>query len=645
MCGICGQLKFQGMDDAGIEQVERMSAALQHRGPDEHGCYHDQNIAMGFRRLSIIDLHGASQPIYNEDNTVVLVCNGEIYNYQDLRKQLAGRHTFSTNGDCETIVHLYEENGIRCVQYLRGMFSFALWDSRKRMLLLARDRMGEKPLYFYENDNGILFASELKSLLASNMVKRDLDMTAINMYFHYQFVPEPRTPISGVSKLGAAQTMCIYADDLRCETDTYWSMEDVPPNDEDPVEAIRASMDAACRDVVQSDVPIGISLSGGLDSSVVAALVSNHSTQRVHAFTAGYEGRPECDERNDAKVLAEHLGMPFHEVEISSSDMMQGFQELIKSHDEPIADIAGFGYLSIMRAAQKEGIRVMVQGQGADELLGGYPHMQEAYERSMNKRSLRKWGALVLPRYLKIARPRGREPWQLRRWAEEWFGLKDGWQNFRIDCADESCLLPLYSAGRAYKEMQSSGPSCFTEEFSQAAGHPGKGLFEFDWINGDIRDKISALMCKTYLLSNGIAQGDRLSMSCSVEMRLPFVDYRLVETIMGLRKNMPRGCFTTKHWLKEAFRELMPGVVLDRPKRGFSPPSNEWFRQIFAEYGRYLVDGELVRMGVLTRPGAQTLSEGFLCPAVSAPLSFKALVLELWVRNVLYGKDSGAVVT
>ncbi|MGD0806890.1 MAG: asparagine synthase (glutamine-hydrolyzing), partial [Anaerolineales bacterium] len=275
MCGITGWISREGLSELEREKVTRMNSLLQHRGPDGAGEFQHHNLAMAMRRLSIIDLQGGGQPLYNEDRTLALILNGEIYNFIELRGQLQARgHVFRTRCDAEMVLHLYEEYGDDCVHSLRGMFAFALWDGKRRRLLLARDRMGEKPLYLWEGKDRLIFASELKALLQSGAVPFELDPTGVSLFFNYQYVPEPATPIRGVRKLPPGHLLTIDLEPWQITERRYWNMEDAPPLKGSPAELLRAELETVSELVIRSDVPVGIALSGGLDSGSIAVLAA-----------------------------------------------------------------------------------------------------------------------------------------------------------------------------------------------------------------------------------------------------------------------------------------------------------------------------------------------------------------------------------
>ncbi|HYP52420.1 MAG TPA: asparagine synthase (glutamine-hydrolyzing), partial [Pyrinomonadaceae bacterium] len=340
MSGISGLISRERITPDDAARVAAMSRALVHRGPDGAGEHRAPHVALAARRLSVIDLEGGSQPLYNADRTLSLVANGEIYNHVELRQRLTPLgHRFTTQSDCEAILHAYAEYGLDCVNHLRGMFAFALWDGARRRLVLARDPLGEKPLYLYERDGRLLFASEMKSLLRSGCVPFELDAEAVNLYFHYQYVPEPRTAVKGVRKLDAAHLLVVEVEPWNVREQCYWRMDDAPPVEGAAPALIREQLETVSEIVVRADVPVGVALSGGLDSSAVAALASRRVKGALHAFSVGYAGQPEGpDERGEAHALARHLGLPFHEVEIETKEVVEFFPELIYWRDDPVAD-------------------------------------------------------------------------------------------------------------------------------------------------------------------------------------------------------------------------------------------------------------------------------------------------------------------
>jgi len=642
MCGISGLISRDHLSPADAASVGRMSRALFHRGPDSAGAHGAAHVRLAASRLAINDLTGGSQPLYNEDGTLALVANGEIYNHAELRRRLEGRgHRFTTRSDCEAILHAYEEYGLDFVGHLRGMFAFALWDQGRRRLVLARDRMGEKPLYLYERPGRLLFASELKSLVASGEVPFELDPEAVNLFFHYQYVPEPLTPLSGVRKLDAARLLVVDVEPWRTEERCYWRMEDAPPVEGDAPSVIRERLAEVSALVVRADVPVGVALSGGVDSGAVAALAARERPNDLRAFSVGYEGRPRSDERSEAGELAGLLGLPFHEVELRTEEVVSFFPELNYWRDEPIADISGHGYYAVMRAAREHGVPVMLQGQGGDELFWGYPLLRQAARESAQKEALGRSPLSAPLRYLSPAAPTSLSGGALSSWAREVAGLRAGWRRLREHRAQHPDRMVFYDLSPDFRAALAETPTLFTEDFAGRLGDARAfELFTLPrpWPRVDVA--LTRLVSATYLRANGIAQGDRLGMASSVEMRLPLVDHKLVETVVGLRKRQSDLGLPPKSWLKEAVSDLLPAAVLDRPKRGFEPPVRLWHEALFAAHGDSLRDGYLTQAGVLNAEGGARLARGDFPAEATCPLSFKALVLEQWCRRMSGARPS-----
>jgi asparagine synthase (glutamine-hydrolysing) len=634
MCGICGIVARKALPGDYLDRLRAVNALLSPRGPDGTGEYSDAYVALAMRRLSIIDLDHGWQPLYNEDRSLALIANGEIYNFVELRQDLlkAG-HRFATGSDCETILHLYEQHGTECLKHMRGMFAFALWDTRRRRLMLGRDRMGEKPLYLYERDGELFFASELKAILAFGVIPFELDPMSIDRYFHYSYVPEPGTPIKGVRKLDAARFLTVDVDTWQVGESCYWRMEDALPVRGDPAEVIRAELDSVSKLVIRSDVPVGIALSGGMDSGAVAVLAARSYPGTMHAFTVGYPGRPPNDERADAKALADFLGMPFHEMELSTRDMVEVFPKLVYWRDDPIADISGYGYCAVMRSAREHSVPVILQGQGGDELFWGYPWAVQAVHESLDKYDLRRSRWLAWPRYLRIERPNGYNRWQWRSWIRNLGGLRPGWRRLLQHSRLPADRMIFYDTFVDFQMASEGARSLYTADFNARLGSADTDIPRgLPATRSDIDIHITRLACATYLRENGITQADRLSMASSVELRLPLVDHKLVEAVIGLRKARKDYRLPPKAWLREALKEVVPEWVMNRPKRGFNVPVYEWHDALFAAYGRPLENGVLVRNGILSPQSAQRLACGPFPAGSVVPLSFKALVLEMWCR-------------
>lgn len=634
MCGICGIVSRNPLKD--FDPVRQMQDALQHRGPDGAGDFSDDHIFMAMRRLSIIDLKTGWQPLYNEDRSLVLIANGEIYNFVELGEHLRKRgHRFASQSDCETILHLYEDHQEECVLHLRGMFAFALWDTRRQRLLLARDRMGEKPLYLYENQGQLVFASELKALLQSGLVPFELDPVAVDRYFHYQYVPEPETPVKGVRKLSAAHTLSVNAKSWTISERCYWRMEDAEPLEGDPAELIRAELDRVTELVIRSDVPVGVALSGGLDSSAVAALATRKYPGTIHAFSVGYPDEWEGDERPQAKALADFLGIPFHEIQLTTADMVSLFPNLVYWRDDPIADMSGYGYYAVMKLAHDHGVPVIMQGQGGDELFWGYSWVRKAVRESSWKMEALRKGPPTLLNSLHLETPEGFPCRGRKEFVRTIGGVRRSLRRYQRWKTTPRDRVVFYDLESDFENVESKVRSVYAPAYrDQLKDVSAGGLFDIPQPWPQLEILMTRLICQTYLIENGITQGDRLGMASSVELRLPLVDFRLVETVIGLRKTCSDYRLPPKAWLKESLRGLLPDWVMRRPKRGFTPPVRVWQEALFAAYGAQLANGYLVQTGVLTPQSAAAISIGNSTRDTGIPLSFKALVLEMWCRRL-----------
>ena len=648
MCGIIGLLKRNLLSEGDFDAVRRAANAMIHRGPDGLGEYSDTSsgthraahLFMAMRRLSIVDLAGGWQPLWNEDKTVAVIANGEIYNHVELRAELLARgHVLRTKSDCEVISHLYEDLGIDFVSKLRGMFAFALWDTKSRRLILGRDRMGEKPLYLHITREQIWFASELKVLLASNAVPFMLDPANINNYLHYGWIPEPYTAVEGVTKLPPGTLLVIDVDSWSHQEVTYWRIEDAPVVTGNAIELLRAELETIGTQIVRADVPIGIALSGGLDSSLTASLAVRHANSSITAFTVGYEGNPGQDERKNAIEFARDLGIAHHSVEISNSDMTAAFPKLAFDRDDPIADIAGFGYFMLSKHARAAGCPVLLQGQGADELLWGYPWAVQAV-----RHTLRKFGGNPVGFFESLWAQRpielSRTHWV--RFAYLLGGIAAGWRSLSPGKHSLPDQLVVYDLTDPYQIGMHAARSTYTKTFAAqiVAAKLQPHHFLHHAGNGTSIDiQILGLLCRGYLLQNGLAQGDRLSMANSVELRLPIVDYRLAELLVGIQKFTPVYFETPKSLLHNAARDLLPAYIFDRPKRGFNPPVSQWINSLRNKYKKELCNGMLVQYGILDPTAAKKLCASNSRFGTQNDLFLKYLILEYWYRgmhNVAY---------
>lgn len=639
MCGIAGAFHPDGLPEVACDAVRRMQRALVHRGPDGDGWFQSRRVALAHRRLSIIDLSGGAQPLAGEREGTVAIVNGEIYNYLELRQELAAAGAvLRTRSDSEVLPFLYDRHGGDFVHRLRGAFAAAIWDESRQQLTLVRDRLGEKPLLYAVGKDGTLyFASEIAALVASGMVPLEPDFEAINRYFHFRFVPEPATPLRHVHKLRAGHRMVLSPEHPQPVPHGYWSISDAPPLASDPVEVMRADLEDVGRIIVRADVPVGVALSGGLDSSVVASLAVRHSPNTVKAFSVGYAGRPPCDERSDALAFARFLGIDMVEVELTAGDVVEGFESLVADMGEPLADAAGSSYRALMRAASGAGVKVMFQGQGSDEIFWSYGWMRRALEEN----SLREAGpgaaGLLLDSIGQCMQwPAAGSFRALAQWTVQAGGLRDALDRYERLRQKDKRQPVFWDVARPMPRIADAVAAFAGEQFRSFGLQQAKAAFDDRREGESWQRMLLRHILATYLLENGITQADRYSMAAGVEARLPFVDYRLVEHAAGLSETRADAVTPGKQWLRNAVADEIPEWVLNRPKRGFSPPTREWVAALVRERGATLMDGELRALGVLSRAGARDLARpsGRLDRGLRDQLAYQALVLEQWFRRM-----------
>jgi asparagine synthase (glutamine-hydrolysing) len=526
MCGIAGTLAREGPVEAGL--VERMCATLDHRGPDSRGLFADTGVAIGVARLAVIDVEGGDQPIASEDGSVVVACNGEIYNYRELRQELAGAgHSFSTRSDTEVIVHLYEELGEACVERLRGMFAFALWDRRERRLLLARDRVGKKPLFYAHQGGRLWFASELRALLLAGEIPRDLDHEALDLYLHYQTVPAPRSAFAAIRKLPPAHTLTWQ--DGAVSIRRYWKLSyrdrEPVPSDEEASERVRDALLEATRLRLRSDVPVGALLSGGVDSSAVVAAMSLLGAEPLRTFSIGFDVDA-YDETAYARDVARQYGTEHHELILDAS-ALELVPRLVLHYGEPFADSSALATFALGELASRH-VTVALNGDGGDESFCGYS---------------RHSGPLPLA-------PMHRHTAERR--AHGYFGEAE-----RAElCTPEFADIVAKGDWRAPVEER---------------------YFACD--SDDPLQRVVAVDTEMYLPDDLLVKVDVATMAHSLEARSPFCDHVLMELAAGLPMSMKVREREPKALLRRAVRPWLPDRIVDRPKAGFSVPVDEWLRE------------------------------------------------------------------
>jgi asparagine synthase (glutamine-hydrolysing) len=614
MCGIAGFIDEERDSQSAEQLIENMCRVIRHRGPDEQGIWVGDGAALGMRRLSIIDLATGQQPIFNEDRSILIVFNGEIYNYQELQGELEKRgHRFRTKCDTETILHAYEEYGDDCVKHLRGMFAFALWDRKRRRLLAARDRFGEKPLNYYWDGQRLIFGSEIKSLLEAG-IPRIVNAPALDDYLVYRYVPAPNTLFKGVMKLPAAHIL-IY-EDGHIRTQRYWELPFTPTcqdNEGTAIERTRTLLREAVQIRLMSEVPLGAFLSGGVDSSIVVGLMSSLLPRPVKTFSIGFE-EDEYSELPYARQIAQHFSTDHHEF-IVRPDLLTVLPEVVWAFDEPFADDSLLPTYYVSKLA-REHVAVVLTGDGGDEIFAGYKHYEQEYQ--LNRipsvaRSLLARAACLLP-----DGTRGKQ------------GLINLGSDLEARWLQSISLFPSPARSLLYSQ----------DFLAQVCDHD-----PYRWFKGrvaatahlDVPTRQQYVDVQTYLADDILVKVDKASMFNSLETRAPLLDHFLAEYVSSLPSSLRMRNGVLKSLLKKAARDLLPTQILARPKQGFSTPLKYWFRRDLTGYAHDLLGSARVQQrGIFEPQFIQGLLQRLTASEAGGWNASKAvwalLCLELWFQ-------------
>jgi asparagine synthase (glutamine-hydrolysing) len=580
MCGICGHLVPDRSRTIEPDLLRKMNHCLRHRGPDSEGYFVEDHLALAISRLAIIDVEGGKQPIGNEDGSIVLVFNGEIYNFRELRQELEnGGHRFSTRSDTEVIVHAYEEWGDEALHRLNGMFAIALWDKTRERLLLARDRMGEKPLYWHYSAHGLLWASEAKALLAMPWVERRVNALALHHYLTLQYVPNPLTVFEGMYQLPAAHKLVVERGG-ELQVSRWWQLEFESKwqiDDTEAIEQARKLLAVAVERRLVSEVPLGAFLSGGVDSSVIVALMAEQSSKPVQTFSIGFEEQRYSETRY-AREVAARYHTDHHEFVFHAEDLIRAIDESVGAFDEPLADPAALPLLELSRQA-RQSVTVALCGDGGDETLAGY--RRYAIDGLLQPYSaLPSWFTQrAVPAMLSLVP----EP----AWIPEDRNAVTGLKRLGQFCATTpKASLVRWGSYFSHEEKLSLYTDCWREKFCKTD--------TADWIAGAYDEAhASSLLDRTlyadhvtYLSGDLLPKTDRMTMAHSLEARSPFFDVEWLEWTARLPKRFKVRGLTTKWLLKAALGNLLPEDIKSRRKQGFNVPIGMWLRDKLHDWAR-----------------------------------------------------------
>lgn len=621
MCGIAGKLIFDSTARIGENEVRRMILPLVHRGPDGQGTYRDRNIGLGHCRLSIIDLNSGAQPMANEDESVWIVFNGEIYNFLELRDRLLAKgHIFRSQCDTEVIIHLYEEMGFDCVKELRGMFAFALWDAKQQRLFLARDRVGIKPLYYCETDKALYFASELKGIMADPAVSRELSHAALRTFLAFNYVPGEETLFQSVKKLLPGHYL--VAERGKIVIRQYWDLrftrERWNQSFEETVEELHSLLKSTIRDHMIADVPVGVLLSGGVDSTAVLNFAVEGTEKKVSTFTVGFDGSHVVDERPYARLAAQRFGTEHHEISITEKDFWNFLPSYVWHMEEPVCEPPAIALYYITKFA-RDHVKVLLSGEGGDEAFAGYPN----YPNMMCLERIRSSVGPLAGPIGAIAALAGRAT-----------------NDHRIQRYGTALRHRL---GSQYFS-RTSGPTAFfnqnartffTSEFFDNTVSKSPGEFISNLLrpmgNEPLLNQMLYVDTKTWLPDDLLVKADKITMANSIELRVPLLDHKILEFAASLPADFKVCGKETKRILKAAFARVIPEEILDRKKAGFPVPYETWLRNgLKAGIEDLLLSQRSVSRGYFKKAEVGRLLKANAEKGGYAKEIFSLLTVELW---------------
>lgn len=625
MCGICGKFNFNRQSSVPEGLVRSMADAIAHRGPDDEGFYISGSLGLGFRRLSIIDLATGHQPLSNENGTVWIVFNGEIYNYQELRSFLQGKgHIFRTQTDTEVIVHLYEEFGESCVEKLRGMFAFAIWDKNKQNLFLARDRVGIKPLYYYLSAKCLIFGSEIKAILADPEVQREVVPGMIDRFLTFYYVPGEETLLKDIYKLPPGSYLVVR--NGHATVKQYWDLSFAPTecNVRDAETKLLTLLEECVRMHMISDVPVGFLLSGGVDSTAMLGMAVGKTDQHLSSFTLGFSASGLADERPYAQLAATRYGSQHHEMTISAREFSDFMPKFAWYMEEPVCEPQAVALYYVTRLA-KEFVKVLISGEGGDEAFAGYPIYRNI---------------LWMERLKKVLGPfKGILSSGLCRINEHWPSHRIGKYAPLLNAHFESYYYSRTSSPSRF--FNSHGRELYTSDFSQSVDREFSTKAVTRYLGPERGGRVNQMLyadTKTSLPDDLLLKADKMTMANSIELRVPFLDHHFLEFAAALPENLKVRGFRTKYIAKLALRDRVPREILRRKKVGFPVPYDSWMRNELRDWVHdILLDGITMARGYFQKGCIERLIDEDL-RFKSYPKEILSLVsLELWHRSFVDG--------
>ncbi len=625
MCGICGKFEFD-RETGTAELVKAMADTIRHRGPDDEGYYVSGPIALGFRRLSIIDLKSGHQPLSNEDGSIWIVFNGEIYNYRELRSFLLSKgHVFKTQTDTETIVHLYEEMGPDCLQKLRGMFAFAIWDSKEKALLLARDRVGIKPLYYHVTDKALVFGSEIKAVLADPSIPVEMAPDMIDRFLTFLYLPGRETLFKGIQKLAPGHYLLVKNGQSAIRQ--YWDLDFAKSYSGRNDEQTEADLLGLLRETVNlhmiADVPVGVLLSGGVDSTGVLSLAVDETDRKLSTFTVGFSGKEVADERPYARLAAEKFGAQHYEMTITAADFAAFLPKYVWHMEEPVCEPPAIALYYVSKLA-REHVTVLLSGEGGDEAFAGYNNYRDLVWLERIKRG-GTWlnrtlagGMSLANSFLGSPRVAKYVPLMKDRFPDYYYSRTSNPHRFT-----GNGLSKVYSADlmQAVDREQSLEPVRRLQDLVRGQ----KTL-----------DAMLYIDTKTWLPDDLLIKADKMTMANSIELRVPLLDHRVLEFAASLPSRLKLNGHNTKYILKKALSKRIPREISNRKKAGFPVPYGAWLRKDLKDsVWDVLMDGRTMNRGYFSKVAVESLLKANANGTDYSKEIFSLLTLELWQRTFL----------
>jgi asparagine synthase (glutamine-hydrolysing) len=626
MCGICGKLIFGGEATMSPALVKAMADTIRHRGPDDEGYYVSGLMGLGFRRLSIIDLQCGHQPLSNEDGTIWIVFNGEIYNFQELREFLLGKgHVFKTQSDTEVIVHLYEEYGPQCLEMLRGMFAFAIWDEKAKTLFLARDRVGIKPLYYCLTDTSLVFASEIKAILADPAINREIVPQVIDRFLTFLYVPGQETLLKGIQKLAPGHYLLIRNGKPMIQQ--YWDLRFAEPTRGQSLKDAEADLLRLLAETVElhmiADVPLGVLLSGGVDSTGVLSFAVHGTDKKISSFTVGFSGGEVADERPYARLAAETFGTQHHDMTITAKDFAAFMPQYVWHMEEPVCEPPAVAMYYISKLARSY-VKVLLSGEGGDEAFAGYSNYRNLVWLERIKRGLSPLNGAVA---------------QSLSIANSLFHLP-GVANYVSLMND---LFPDYYYSRTSNPYRYTGNrlgKVYSADFAQAIDRehtlePVRKLQAHARAQNTL-DAMLYIDTKTWLPDDLLIKADKMTMANSIELRVPLLDHRILEFAASLPPSFKLKGFSLKYILKKVLSQKLPKEIRNRKKTGFPVPYESWLRNDLKDVvWSVLTDRRTVERGYFRKEAVEGLLQANSNGTNYSKEIFSLLSFELWQRTFL----------